>query len=225
MGSLLVAVLPLAVGAAISPTLLALQLLVLTGTGGHRLARAWALALGAAFVLAAFSILCVTALQRVRPHHEPHRSTTEAAVLLASGALLGILALRSAVRRPTVGERQPSRIAGHLDAAPTGWFLSVGALGMVVNFSTLLLVLPAMHEITRSTASTGSKLVVTAVLYVIVLLPVLAPVLLVTALGSGADPLLDATHDWVGAHSRRIGVTIEVAFAAYLIVKGISALP
>ena len=45
MGALLVSVLPLAVGAAISPTLLALQLLVLTGATKPR-ARAWALAAG-----------------------------------------------------------------------------------------------------------------------------------------------------------------------------------
>ena len=42
MGALLVSVLPLAIGAAISPTLLALQLLVLTGATKPR-ARAGAL--------------------------------------------------------------------------------------------------------------------------------------------------------------------------------------
>jgi len=223
MGSLLVAVLPLALGAAVSPTLLAMQLLVLTGTT-HRLARAWALTLGAALVLAAFCVLCVTALQRVRPHHG-HKSATDAAVLLASGVLLGLLAVRSLLRRPTVGERQPSRIAGRIASAPTGWFVGVGAVAMLVNFSTLLLVLPAVHEITRSTASTTDKVAVFAVLYVIVLLPVLVPVLAVTVLGSGADRALGAAHTWVGAHTRTIGVVIEVVFAVYLVVRGIEAIP
>jgi len=197
---------------------------VLTGTT-HRLSRAWSLTLGAALVLGAFSVLCVTALQRIRPHHGTHRSATDAAVLLVSGTLLALLAVRSLIRRPTVGERQPSTIAGRLGTASTGWFVGVGALGMVVNFSTLLLVLPAIHEITHSTASDASKVVVFAVLYVIVLVPVLVPVLLVTVLGSGADRLLDATHTWVGAHSRTIGVVIEVVFAVYLVVKGFRALP
>ncbi len=224
MGSLLVAVLPLALGAAVSPTLLALQLLVLTGTT-HRLARAWALALGAALVLGAFCILCVTALQRVRPHHADHKSATDAAILFASGGLLALLALRSLMRRPTVGEQQPSKVSDRLGTASTGWFVGVGALGMVVNFSTLLLVLPAMHEITHSPTVTATRVAVFAVLYVIVLVPVLAPVLLVTVLGSGADPMLDATHAWVSANARRIGVVIEVVFAVYLVVKGIEALP
>jgi hypothetical protein len=224
MGSLLVAVLPLALGAAVSPTLLAMQLLVLTGTT-HRLGRAWALALGAALVLGAFAVVCVTALQRVRPRHAHHTSATDAAVLLASGALLGLLALRSLVRRPTLGERQPSRIAQRLSTASTGWYVWVGAFGMVVNFSTLLLVLPAVHEITHSAAATGTKVAVFVILYVIVLLPVLVPVVLVTVLGSGADRALDATHAWISAHTRTIGVVIEVGFAVYLVVKGIDALP
>jgi len=225
MGSLLVAVLPLALGAAVSPTLLALQLLVLTGTTDHRLARAWALVLGSALVLGVFSILCATVLHRVHPHHGSHTSVTDAVVLLASGALLGLLALRSLAGRPTVGERQPSAITARLGTASTGWFVGVGALGMVVNFSTLLLVLPAIHEITHSTATTVTQVAVFVVVAVIVLLPVLGPVVLVTVLGSGADRMLAAAHTWVGAHSRMIAVVIEVVFAAYLVVKGVRALP
>ena len=224
MGSLLVAVLPLALGAAVSPTLLTLQLLVLTGTT-HRLARAWALTLGSALVLGVFSFLCVTALQHLRPPHAAHKSLSDAVVLLASGALLALLALRSQLRRPTVAEQQAKRSAGRLTTASTGWFVGVGAVGMMVNFTTLLLVLPAVHEITHSTAATSAKLVVFVLMFLIVLLPVLAPVLLVTVLGSGADRALDATHRWIAAHSRTIGIVIEVVFAAYLIVKGIRALP
>jgi hypothetical protein len=216
MGNLLVAVLPLALGAAVSPTLLALQLLVLSG-GTHRLARAWALAAGAALVLAAFSLLCVTALSRVRPSHA-HKSATDAAVLIASGVLLGALAVRSRIRKPTVGERHTSRIGTRLTTAPSSWFLGVGAFGMVVNFSTLLLVLPAVHEITHSTAATSAKVTAFVVLYVIVLLPVLVPVVLAQLLGSRADHALDATHQWVGRNARTI-------FAVYLVIRGVRAIP
>ena len=224
MGSLLVAVLPLALGAAVSPTLLALQLLVLSGPT-HRMARAWSLVLGSALVLGVFSLLCVTALQRIRPHHSGHKSATDAAVLIGSGVLLGLLALRSRIRRPTPGEQQPSRITARLGTASTGWFVGVGALGMVVNFSTLLLVVPAVHEITHSSADTTTKVTVFLVLYVIVLLPVLAPVVLAQVLGARADHALDATHQWVGRNARAIGTAIEAVFAVYLVVKGVRAAP
>ncbi len=96
---------------------------------------------------------------------------------------------------------------------------------MVVNFSTLLLVLPAVHEITRSGASTTAQVVVFIVMFVIVLLPVLVPVVLAAVLGSGADRMLDVTHVWVGRNARTIGTVIEAVFAVYLIVKGIRAIP
>ena len=224
MGSLLFAVLPLALGAAVSPTLLALQLLVLTGTS-HRLARAWALATGAALVLGAFSLVCLTALQRIRPHHTNHQSTTDAVALLVSGSLLALLTVRSLLKRPTAGERHSSSVASRLGTASSLWFVGVGAVGMVVNFSTLVLVLPAIHEITHSPVPVPEKFAVFAVTYVVVLLPVLVPVLLVTILGAGADRVLGVTHAWIKRHSRTIGSVIEGGFAAYLVVKGIRALP
>ena len=224
MGQLLVAVLPLALGAAVSPTLLALQLLVLSGPT-HRLARAWSLAIGAGLVLGAFSLLCVTGLQHLRPHHDGHKSATDATVLLASGLLLGALAVRSRIRRPTAGERHSSKIADRLTKASTPWFVGVGAIGMVVNFSTLLLVVPAVHEITHSSAPTTDQFVAFVALYLIVLSPVLVPVVLATVLGSGADRALDATHEWVGRNARTIGTVIEAVFAVYLIVKGVRSIP
>jgi hypothetical protein len=223
MGSLLIGVLPLALGAAVSPTLLALQLLVLSG-GGNRLARAWALVVGAALVLGAFSLLCVTALSRLRPHHA-HRSLTDAAVLILSGVLLAVLAVRSRIRTPTVGEKHTSRTGGRLASASSPWFIGVGAVGMVVNFSTLLLVLPAVREIVHSNVGASDKVVVFVVLYVIVLLPVLVPVLLAQVLGRRADHALDATHRWIGRNSRTIGTVIEAVFAVYLVTKGIRAVP
>ena len=206
-----------------SATLLALQLLVLSGTT-HRLARAWALAAGSALVLAGFSLLCVTALSRVRPGHG-HKSATDAIVLIASGVLLGALAVRSRIRKSTVGERHTSRISERLTTAPSTWFIGVGAVGMVVNFSTLLLVLPAVHEITHSTADSAAKVTTFVVLYVIVLLPVLVPVVLAQVLGARADHALDATHQWVGRNARTIGTVIEAVFAVYLVVKGVRAAP
>ena len=224
MGTLLIAVVPLAIGAAVSPTLLALQLLVLTGPT-DRLPRAWALAGGSALVLAAFSILGFTVLVKLHPDHHGHGSFRDALIMFVAGGLLGLLALRSLLHRPTTGEQQKSRMAGRLDTAPTSWFLVMGAIGMVVNFSTLLLFLPALHEITRSAVGVFGRATAFAVLYLVTLLPVLVPVGLVTILGPRADPALDATHSFVTRNSRRIGLVIEVVFAIYLVGKGVRELP
>jgi hypothetical protein len=224
MSALLVSVLPLAVGAAISPTLLALQLLVLTGPS-KPLGRAWALAAGSAVVLALFSLLGLTVLNHLHPAEHHHRSLRGAVIMFVAAGLLVVLAIRTIRRRPLPADQHTSRTASRLQTAPTYWFFGVGAVGMALNFSTLVLFLPALHEITRSTASVLARSVAFAMLFVITLTPVIGPALAVTVLGSRAAPALDATHRFVTKHSRQIGITIEVVFAVYLVVKGIGELP
>jgi hypothetical protein len=224
MAALLASVIPLAIGAAISPTLLALQLLVLTG-GTEPLARAWALTAGSALVLAAFSVLGLTLLNRLHPNPHGHTSLRDAVIMFVASGLMALLAVRSLLKRPTSAEQQKTRTSGRLQRAPTVWFVGVGALGMVVNFSTLVLFLPALHEITRSSVDLAGRTVAFAVLYVVTLLPVVVPVVLVTVLGQRADPALRTTHRFVARHARHIGIVIEVIFAAYLAVRGVGELP
>ena len=61
---------------------------------------------------------------------------------------------------------------------------------MLVNFSTLVLFLPAVREIEHSSVDVAEKVVVWLIITVIALLPVLLPVTLVALLGTRADPLL-----------------------------------
>lgn len=224
MSDLLGAVVPLAVGAAISPTLLALQLLVLTGRTSPR-ARAWALAGGAALVLGAFSVLGLTVLGHLRPAEHDHHSVRGAVIMFIAAGLLAALAVRSLLRRPTTAEQHGSRTSARLETASTGWYVVVGAVGMVVNFSTLVLFLPALHEITRSTVDLEDKSVAFALLFVITLVPVLAPVVAVSVAGQRATPVLDSLHALVTRHARQIGLVIEVGFAVYLVIRGVGELP
>ena len=198
MGALLASVLPLAVGAAVSPTLLALQLLVLTGATRPR-ARAWAVVAGSALVLAVYSVLGLTVLNHLHPDRHGLHSLRGAVIMFVAAGLLAVLALRSLIHRPTPAEQHTSRTAGRLATAPTGWFLGVGAL--------------------------GTDLPDTGLLCVITLLPVLAPVVVVTVLGTRAEPALEATHAFVSRHARQIGIAIEVVFAVYLVWRGFGELP
>lgn len=214
MGSLLAIVVPLALGAAISPTLLALEVLALSGRR-HPVARAWALAGGAAVVLAAFSVLGLTVLRRLHSGHH-HHSWVDATIDLAAGALLALLAVRALRPAKTAAEAQHDRTQQRLADGPTILFVGVGALGMLVNFSTLLLFMPALHQISRSPVSLADKAAAWLILLVITLLPVLIPVMLVVVLGRRARPLLDHVNTFIGGHSRQIAVIIEALFAVVL---------
>jgi hypothetical protein len=112
-------------------------------------------------------------------------------------------------------------MASRISHASTVSFLAFGAVAMLINFSTLVLFLPALHQISHSAVGLIAKVAVGLVLVVITLLPVLAPVLLVSATGHRADPLLARLNRFVGDHSRQITATIAIVFAVLLLVKGI----
>ena len=179
---------------------------------------------GSALVLAAFSVLGLTVLNRLHSDHHDG-SVRDAVIMFGAAGLLAALAVRSFIHRPTSGEQQTSRTAGRLSTAPTWWFVGAGAIGMVANFSTLVLFLAALHEIGRSSASLVDRGAVFALLFVITLLPVLIPVVLVVTLGQRAQHALEAVRHFVTRHARQIGITMEVVFAVYLVVMGFGELP
>ena len=222
MASLLARMLPLAFGAAVSPTLFALEVLVLSGRQ-HPVARAWAVAGGSAAVLVVYCALGLTVLAHV--NDRAHHSTTGAVIDLAAGVLLGLLAARTLHRHPTAAEAHHHRTADRLARASTLSFVAIGAVAMLTNFSTLVLFLPALHEITHSSVSLAGKGAAGLLLLVITLLPVLVPVALVTVLGRRADPLLARLNGFVGGHSRQISAGIEILFCAVLVWKGVGSLP
>jgi len=222
VGSLLAIVVPLALGAAVSPTLLGLEVLVLSGRR-HPVSRAWAVAVGSALILIAYGVLGLTVLENLDVGRS-HRSPTGAAIDLVVAMLLVALALRALRRGKTTAESHQSRTQGRLADAPTAYFVGAGAVGMLVNFSTLLLFLPALHEISHSSVNLAEKGVVGIILVVITLLPVLAPVSLVALLGHRADDPLSHLNAFVSRHSRQITAAIAGLFAVVLLIKGIGEL-
>ena len=221
MGSLLATVLPLALGAAISPTLFALEVLVLSGRR-HPVSRGWAVAGGAAAMLLLYALLGLTVLEHV-VHRRGH-SATDAAIDLGAALLLALLAIRALRRHPTAAESH-NRMASRMVDEPTISFWGLGAFAMLVNFSTLVLFLAALHQISHSSIDLVEKAVVGVILILIALLPVLLPVLLVTTLGHRADPVLLRVNEFVGSHARQITAGIEILFCVLLIFKGIGELP
>ncbi len=221
MGALLATVLPLALGAAVSPTLFALEVLVLSGRR-HPVGRGWAVAGGSAVMLLLYTVLGLTVLEHVA-HHRSH-SATDATIDLGAALLLGLLAVRALSRRPTVAENH-SRKATRMQSEPTVAFWGLGALAMLVNFSTLVLYLAALHQVSHSSVDLAEKVVVGVVLMLITLIPVLLPVSLVTALGHKADPMLTRVNGFVSGHARQITAGIEFVFCLVLLFKGIGELP
>ena len=215
MGSLLGLVLPLAAGAAVSPTLLAVQLVTLSRRN-RPLARAWVVAAGAATVLAGFAVAALLLAKSTGGSQSP--SEAGAIVKLAAAGLLVTLGVRTLLRGPRPAKAE--RVGPH----PLRQAAVVGAVLMLTNFSTIALFFPAMHAIGISTVAFADKAIAFALLYLITLLPALLPPLAVTLLGTRATPALQALNRFFVRHHRSIDAGICLAFAALLAVAGLHAL-
>jgi hypothetical protein len=215
VGSLYVDVLPLALGAAVSPGVLTLELLILSGKVQPKL-RAWLHLLGAVMVLVAFSLLALTVLRNVSESTggPPNPWSITVKAVLALG-LLG-LGLRQLHPMKTLGEAHQSRVKDRLQSAKAPVFVVVGMIAMLSNFSTLVLYIPAMHVINVSDDAAAVKVTAGIMLLLITITPLLLPVLAVTVVGHRSDALLARVNGFATRHSRQINAGICLVFAALL---------
>ena len=219
MSSLFLSVLPLALGAAVSPTLLTLELLILAGRN-HPLSRAWAFAIGASAVLIGYAVVGLAFLQRLPDAGSGSPSLASAIIKIAAGLALALLGVRQLLHHPAPGEAKQGRLQQRMATSGPLVYVGIGALGMLTNVSTLVLLFPAMHTISNSSAPDSEKLWVAAAVVAIALTLVLVPVLAVSLLGSRAHTVLDAMNRFTTGHKRQINAGIAFIFAVWLIGSG-----
>ena len=216
MGDLLSKVIPLSIGAAFSPTVLALELLILSGKRSK--ARSTAFMGGVLLVFAALTALGLAISHTTST--SPAQETITKTVDVVAGLLLLLLALATVLRSlvhnavaPVGGEAKDTRNPGLLSA-----FL-LGLAIMVSNFSTILLYIPAMRSISASTVSTSDKAVAVAIAFLITAAPILLIYGFAIAFPKIATPPLNKLRGWIDRHQKVIGISVEVIFGVYLVFK------
>ena len=222
MGELLSKVIPLSLGAAISPTVLIVMLLVLSGRR--------AVARGAAFLAGVLVVLGGLTALGLLISHASHESTIQIeithAVDVVAGVLLLLLALGTVLKAiaagragaaavPADAEPDPEHAAGLLSA-----FL-IGMAMMVSNFSTILLYLPAMRTVSASTVATADKAVAVIIAFVITSVPATVPFGLRVGMPTASAKLLERMRAFTQRHAKQISVAVEVIFGVYLVLKGV----
>lgn len=209
-------VLPLALGAAVSPTVLMVQLLLLSG-GQRPLPRSWAFALG----VTATSILYVTALATVAQGLSMSggpQSVIERVIKLVAAAALAALGVRS-LRRPGAGSLV-GRVQRMNADTPLWSFVVLGFVGMWLNLSSLALMLPAVHLAVSSGTQVGAQLVVIVLCAVA---PAVVPALAATLLGSRSERVLGRLNTFTSTHSAQINAGICFLFTAILVLSALRA--
>jgi cytochrome c biogenesis protein CcdA len=213
MGSLLSRVVPLALGAAISPVLFLLQLNALTGP--RPIARGSALAAGAAVVLIVASTIGVL----VGDTGFSTRDTLQAIINIAFGALLIAVGLRALLRPPKPKATEPD------PKPPTlGRSFAAGAGGMASNVTTFALYIPALALIAGSGLPLGQQGIAALIILLITLMVAWVPLVLAAAVPGASTRLLPWLGHWMTANNRWIQVILGLGFGIWLVAKGVRAL-
>ena len=216
MSTLLAKVLPLGFGAAVSPTLFAAVVMLLSQPSRPR-ARAAAFAAGAALPLVGIAVVGLAVFRQAGANGHLRISPV---VDVFFGLVLLLLALRIALKADADDKRQERPFHAGLFAC--------GLLGsglMITNFSSLALFIPAVKEVAVTPSiGWGSRLLVTVLLLGIVLMTVWLPMLLYTVAPKQAQAVLAPVMRTTRRHSQLIGIVVCSMFGVYLCAKGITKL-
>jgi cytochrome c biogenesis protein CcdA len=213
MSSLLSEIVPLALGAAISPVIFLLQLTTLTGP--RPITRGSALTVGAAVTLIVVSTIGVL----VGDTGFSTRTTLQAAINIAFGALLIAVGLRALLRPPKPKEPKA-------DARPPsvrGSFLA-GVGGMASNVTTFALYIPALALIAGSELPLRQQGIAALIILVITLMVAWVPLVLAVAVPGASTRLLPWLGSWMRANNRWIQVVLGLGFGIWLFAKGVDGL-
>jgi hypothetical protein len=223
MDSGYVAAIPLALGAAVSPGLLAIVLLILS-SGTRPMARAWMYLLGVVTVIVAASLVGLVTLRAlVAAVGAPPTSWS---VAIKAGLAFTILVLGLQYLRRT-RERPPDEhpwLQDRLRTASVPVFYALGIATMLTNWSTILLYLSALEVVRVTAANPGTALLVSAVVLLITIGPLLLPVVAVSLAGHRSDRLLATLGRFADRHADHIIAGIYFVIAALVAGSAVSDL-
>ena len=204
--SLLSSLLPLAIGAAVSPIVLVVQLLNLASPG-RALLRSVAFLLGSAVVVLIW-LLCAGWIASLLPSTHSGPDPTAAAFDAVFAVVLLALAFRIA-QQPLPPMSKP--------VASGVWMPALSGVALMgCNLTSLVMVLPAVQDITRSGAVGALWWSWALALAVITLMPAWLPPGMVWLLGQRGRALLQLLASVVVPHQRGINVGISLLFGMVL---------
>jgi len=215
VGDTFAQVLPLAIGVAISPVILALQIAALA-SARRPLARALAVFLGVAVVAVAV-VLGVAALDH---HAVPVPRASHWVVAGWIRIAIAIVLVGVAVRFLVAKHAEPTVKAGPEVGDDSSHLVRFAALGAAAMVSDSVMLIPAAHDAAVAPIPTGQRVTVLAVVTVVALLPAYGPMLAAVLTGTWGLGLLVRFGAWFQRHLRTIAIVGALVFAAYLALTG-----
>jgi hypothetical protein len=211
----------LGVGAAFTPSLVALQVMVCSQDPWRRRALAVAVGGSSAFLLVGgLLLLGFTQL----PEVPAAPSTVMVALRLVAAAVLIVLAVVLFLPHPGLQGRMDRDITGYVQRASPWVFLGVAFALSIKDVSSFVMLAPAIHDIAVSGVDVVVETLLLVLLFALALSPVLAPPLARLLFGHRADQAFGALYRFALDHEFRIMSAMAAVIGIYLGVTGLSML-
>ena len=212
---------PLGIGAALTPSLLCLQILMASNTPWK--ARSLAVFAGAA---SAFAIACTALLLGLASLPKPHHGSSDplgGAIWLAIGLILAGVAVYLFVPHPDLRAKVEQSLTNRMGKAKTVTFFALAFALSIKDVSSFALLLPAIHDIASSGIDVVRQIITVGVLYFLALSPVIVPPLWRLIRGDKATVSLGRLYRFTMNHQFEILAIVFSVFAVYCIVIGVGS--
>lgn len=224
MDELLTRVVPLGIGAAFTPSLLALQILIVSGDPWRRRALAVALGSGLAFGIVGLLVFLGFAQLPVRSAAPSSPDVVGGVLRLGAAAALTGASVYLLWPHPALQRRVEAGITARAAKASVLVFFAMAFLLSIKDISSFVMLVPALHDIAVAPVSALARAVALVVLYALALLGVLAPPAVRLVLGHRANGALHAIYRFTMDNQFRIVGVVAVLMTVYLLATGIADL-
>ena len=215
--ALLLTVIPLGIGAAFTPSLFAVQLLVV-GNDPWRL-RALGALLGAATAFGIALTVLLLGFARL-PAPVTGGDPLGAVLKIAAGIALLAIAGYFAWPHPQLEQRVRIDIERRVQSASPAAFFGITFLLSIKDVSSFVLLVPAMHDIGVSDIPWPIKVAITLLVFALALAGLIIPPVLRISTGARGRGLLQRVYDSTMRNQFRIMAVVFGVLAIYLIALG-----
>ncbi|MCX6431594.1 MAG: GAP family protein [Actinobacteria bacterium] len=220
MWSLLALVVPLGIAAAITPTLIALQLLVVAG-GGRWRSRSLAVVVANAIAFGIVIALVTFGLAKLPDAGTGGGGGIDAAIRIGAGVVLALSSVWFFLPHAAMAERVRVSLESRQAHASIWVFFVLAFYFGITDLSSFIVLLPALHDITASAIAIEEKAVVWAVVLFLALQATMLPPLVRLAGGQRVVPGLKRSYGWVMRNQFPIVGVVCAAVGVFLGVTGI----
>jgi threonine/homoserine/homoserine lactone efflux protein len=211
---LLFSLLPLGIGAAISPWPTTVTIIFLST--GRPLAKALAYLIGYSAVLVAIGIFSLTVFGGGDYEGGDRSSAVGGTLDVVFGILFLVLALKLWLKAPDPSAPPPRWMSAFESINIGGAFL-LGVFMMVTNFSTLPLYIAGLKEIVTANLNSGGNLFALVLFILLIVVELLVPIVVYARSPRRGGELLAGARQWLEKYNRVITICIFVFYGILLL--------